>query len=230
MESSSVEVSSPHIVVGSCTDTSAACLDGAIHMWQASSNFVRPNMTIEGAHTKGTETGSMSFSVDGRTVLTRGGDDTVKRTLFNLFNLKSAYFPTVWDLRAFKKPLATQSGLATLYPNTNAMFSPDDKYIITGAAATSKGGKGKLMFLEKNELEVVKALEVDSTPVKVFWHSKINQVFMYCAINCSSQHIDRHVDRHGLVEWPDMRALFTDDIAKRREAAAEQRATEKSHY
>jgi len=38
-------------------------------------------MTIEGAHGKGTETGSMVFSVDGRTVLTRGGDDTVKRTL-----------------------------------------------------------------------------------------------------------------------------------------------------
>lgn len=55
-----------------------ACLDGAIHMWQASSNFVRPNLSIEGAHVKGTETGSMVFSVDGRTVLTRGGDDTVK--------------------------------------------------------------------------------------------------------------------------------------------------------
>ena len=36
-------------------------------------------MTIEGAHIKGTETGSLVFSVDGRTVLTRGGDDTVKR-------------------------------------------------------------------------------------------------------------------------------------------------------
>ncbi|KAG6911770.1 hypothetical protein DXG01_000016 [Tephrocybe rancida] len=137
-----------------------ACLDGALHMWQTSSNFVRPNMTIEGAHSKGTETGSMTFSVDGRTVLTRGGDDTVK----------------LWDLRAFKKPLASRSELTTLYPNTNAMFSPDDKYIITGSGATSKGGKGKLMFLEKQNLEVVKTLEVDSTPVKVFWHSKINQI------------------------------------------------------
>ena len=35
-------------------------------------------MTIEGAHTKGTEVGSLVFSVDGRTVMTRGGDDTVK--------------------------------------------------------------------------------------------------------------------------------------------------------
>lgn len=57
-----------------------ACVDGALHMWKTNSNFVRPDMTIEGAHTKGTETGSLVFSVDGRTVLTRGGDDTVKRS------------------------------------------------------------------------------------------------------------------------------------------------------
>lgn len=57
-------------------------------MWQTKSNFVRPNMTIEGAHTKGTETGSMVFSVDGRTVLTRGGDDTVKRKSLCSFVVK----------------------------------------------------------------------------------------------------------------------------------------------
>ncbi|KAI0343895.1 WD40 repeat-like protein [Trametopsis cervina] len=137
-----------------------ACLDGALHMWQTKSNFVRPSMTIEGAHTKGSEVGSMVFSVDGRTVLTRGGDDTVK----------------LWDLRAFKKPLATRSDLTTLYPTTNAIFSPNDRYILTGAGATAKGAKGRLMFLEKNTLESVKELEVDTTPVKVLWHSKINQI------------------------------------------------------
>ena len=82
----------------------------------------------------------------------------------------------MWDLRAFKKPLATHSNLATLYPTTNAIFSPDDKYVLTGAGATSKGGKGRLMFLEKDTLEPVKELVVDTTPVKVLWHSKINQV------------------------------------------------------
>ncbi|KAK0473198.1 hypothetical protein IW261DRAFT_1423737 [Armillaria novae-zelandiae] len=137
-----------------------ACLDGALHMWQTNSNFVRPNLSVEGAHSKGTETGSVVFGVDGRTVLTRGGDDTVK----------------LWDLRSFKKPLATHSGLTTLYPTTNAILSPDGKYVVTGAAASSKGGNGKLMFLDKNTLEAVKTLEVDSTPVKVFWHSKINQI------------------------------------------------------
>lgn len=51
-------------------------------MWQTNSNFVRPNLSIEGAHSKGTETGSIVFGVDGRTVLTRGGDDTVKCTSY----------------------------------------------------------------------------------------------------------------------------------------------------
>ena len=83
---------------------------------------------------------------------------------------------SVWDLRAFKKPLATHSGLTTLYPGTNAIFSPDDKYILTGAGANHKGGAGRLVFLDKATLEPTRELIVDSTPVKVHWHSKINQV------------------------------------------------------
>jgi hypothetical protein len=79
-------------------------------------------------------------------------------------------------LRAFKKPLASKSGLTTLYPHTNAMFSPDEKYIITGSGSASKGGKGQLLFLEREGFGVAKSLEVNATPVKVFWHSKINQV------------------------------------------------------
>lgn len=82
----------------------------------------------------------------------------------------------VWDLRSFKKPLAVHSGLGTLYPNTNAVFSPDDKYVITGAAATTKGGPGRLVIMKKDGLEEVESLAVGATPVKVAWHSKINQV------------------------------------------------------
>jgi hypothetical protein len=53
-------------------------LDGALHIWNTNSNFVRPSLSIEGAHVKDTETGSVTFALDGHTVLTRGGDDTVK--------------------------------------------------------------------------------------------------------------------------------------------------------
>ena len=59
------------------------CEDGAIHVWQTKSNFVRPDRTVEGAHAKGSQIGTMIFSIDGRTVLTRGSDDTVKRKSHN---------------------------------------------------------------------------------------------------------------------------------------------------
>ena len=66
--------------------------------------------------------------------------------------------------------------MTTLYPQTNAIFSPDDKYVVTGVGASAKGGDGKLVFMSKDSLEIMKELVVDSSPVKVVWHSKINQV------------------------------------------------------
>lgn len=56
------------------------------------------------------------------------------------------------------------------------MFSPDDKYVVTGAAGSERGAPNRLMFLKKDTLDEVKSLVVDATPVKVAWHSKINQV------------------------------------------------------
>ena len=47
-------------------------------MWKTNSNFARPDMTVENAHKKGIEISSVNFSVDGRTILTRGIDETVK--------------------------------------------------------------------------------------------------------------------------------------------------------
>jgi WD40 repeat protein len=158
-------------------DGTTACEDGALHLWNANSNFVRPSHTIEGAHTKPSQTGSVVFSVDGRTLLTRSSDHTVKRAprRISLYS-NCPDGRTVWDIRAFKKPLAVREDLPALYTNTNAIFSPDDKYVLTGAGSTTKGGKGKLVFMKKENLEVVKELIVNTTPVRVLWHSKINQV------------------------------------------------------
>ncbi|EGO04328.1 hypothetical protein SERLA73DRAFT_68025 [Serpula lacrymans var. lacrymans S7.3] len=139
---------------------SGACTDGALHLWQSSSSFVRPNLTLEEAHTKGTETGSITFSVDGWSIVTRGGDDTVK----------------LWDLRSFKQAIVTRTGLTSLYPGTNAVFSPDEKYILTGKGADSKFGSGKLVFLRRENLQIEKEVGMESNPVKVQWHPKINQI------------------------------------------------------
>lgn len=57
----------------------SAGYDGTIHTWSTSSNFARPNATCENAHAKGTETSGLAFSIDGKTLASRGGDGTVKR-------------------------------------------------------------------------------------------------------------------------------------------------------
>lgn len=56
-----------------------AGLDGTIHLWSTSGTYARPSSTVEGAHMKGAETGSLVFSHDGHTLVSRGGDGTVKR-------------------------------------------------------------------------------------------------------------------------------------------------------
>ncbi len=58
--------------------SSTACKDGALHIWKTDSNFTRPALSNDEAHMKGTETSCVVFSKDGRHLVTRGGDDTVK--------------------------------------------------------------------------------------------------------------------------------------------------------
>ena len=99
-----------------------------------------------------------------------------------------------------------KSEMTTLYPQTNAIFSPDDKYVVTGVGASSKGGHGKLLFMSKDSLEIVKELVVGSSPVKVVWHSKINQVSWSILSHCVGPllSIDRKEKR---ILYPSIRVL-----------------------
>jgi WD40 repeat protein len=162
-----------------------ACLDGTLNLWKTNSNFVRPDLTVQAAHVKGTEIGSLVFSVDGNTVLTRGGDHTVKRKFYVCFCAVCSPFFLVWDIRSIKRAVATRSEIPALYPSTNAIFSPDNKYVVTGAGGTEKDNYGELLIMSRENLEVVKQLDVGATPVVVQWHPKINQVRSNLATVCN---------------------------------------------
>lgn len=112
------------------------------------------------------------------------------------------------------------SGLTTLYPNTNAVFSPDDKYVVTGGGSSTKGGSGRLLFLKKETLEEVKSLVVDSTPVKVVWHTKINQVRLEIKLRVALR-FNSIIDCHGSIERADRGALLAGDVLKWSEATIE---------
>jgi hypothetical protein len=133
----------------------------------------------------------------------------------------------VWDVRAFKKPLLERDELTTLYPQTNAIFSPDEKYVLTGTAASVRGQRGRLVFLKRDTLEVVRELGMESSVVKVAWHSKINQVRDKC-IDYGTANVCMYMlgctdsGRNG--ERGDIGAVLTRDVDERGEAAGEQGA------
>jgi hypothetical protein len=61
----------------------------------------------------------------------------------------------------------------------NAIWSPDEKYVVVGSGTPPANGRaagGKLSFLKREGLTVADEMEMTSCVVKVVWHSKINQV------------------------------------------------------
>lgn len=135
-----------------------AALDGSLVMYGGNGPFTRPAGEIREAHKPLTWTGGLDISADGRMVVTRGGDDTIK----------------LWDTRKFNKPLVTVSHPSTSghYPNTNIRYSPNSTSIITGSAT------GHLHILNPGNLrpEHVTPITPGSPLITTEWHPKINQI------------------------------------------------------
>jgi len=141
----------PNILVG-------AAYDGSLAMWSGEGPYNRPAGEIRDAHTKDTWTSGLDISADGRTVITRGGDDTIK----------------LWDTRKFKTPVTVVSHASTSahYPSSNICFSPNSSNIITGSET------GHLHILNPATLrpELVTPVTPGSPLITVLWHPKLNQI------------------------------------------------------
>ena len=141
----------PNLLVG-------AALDGSLVMWSGEGPYSRPVGEIRDAHKSDTWTGGIDISGDGRTVVTRGGDDTIK----------------LWDTRKFKQAISTVEHGSTSgqYPTTNICFAPNSSSILTGSST------GHLHILNPATLkpELVTPITTGSPLITVLWHEKLNQV------------------------------------------------------
>ncbi|XP_065834723.1 WD repeat-containing protein 70-like [Oscarella lobularis] len=138
-----------------------ACKDGGIYVWKSKGPYVRPVMSQSAAHVAGTEASSLVFAYDNRTLVSRGGDDTVK----------------LWDVRQFKTPVHIAQNLTNIYPMTNCTFSPDEKLVVTGTSIPKGEGNGSLVFLERNSFEKVHEISInEASAVCTLWHPKLNQI------------------------------------------------------
>ncbi|KAF2786655.1 WD40 repeat-like protein [Melanomma pulvis-pyrius CBS 109.77] len=137
----------------------AAALDGSLVMWSGEGPYHRPAGEIRDAHAKDTWTSGLDISADGRLVITRGGDDTIK----------------LWDTRKFKTPVNTVAHPSTSsqYPTSNIKFSPNSSSVITGSES------GHLHILNPATLrpEVVTPVTPGFPLITVNWHPKLNQIF-----------------------------------------------------
>ncbi|KAJ5099856.1 hypothetical protein N7532_006857 [Penicillium argentinense] len=136
----------------------AAALDGTLVMYNGKGPFHRPVAEVRDAHTRDTWTSGLDISSDGRLVVSRGGDDTIK----------------LWDTRKFKSPVNTVTHTSTSfrYPTSNIQFSPSSANIITGSET------GHLHILNPGTLrpELVSPVTPGSPLISVLWHEKLNQI------------------------------------------------------
>ncbi|KAI8923329.1 WD40-repeat-containing domain protein [Entophlyctis helioformis] len=138
-----------------------AASDGALRIWNASGPYINPTHTAENAHMQGGSASSVSFSINNQHILTRAMDDTLK----------------LWDIRNFKKPVAAVPDLPTFYEETNAIFSPNDRYVLTGTSVKKGVEKGSILVFDRHTLESVQEIPMDSPVVRVLWSGKLNQIF-----------------------------------------------------
>ncbi|KAJ5287266.1 hypothetical protein N7478_002952 [Penicillium angulare] len=134
-----------------------AALDGSLTMWSGNGPFTRPSGEVRDAHTRDTWTSGLDISADGRLVVSRGGDDTIK----------------LWDTRKFKTPVTTVTHPSTSarFPTSNIQFSPSAN-IIVGSET------GHLHILNPATLkpELVTPVTPGSPLITVLWHEKLNQI------------------------------------------------------
>ena len=110
----------------------------------------------------GSTISSAIFTRSNQHLITRGMDDTLK----------------LFDIRNFKKPVKVVSDLANFFESTNTIFSPDQRYILTGTSVKKNQGIGKIKFFDTLSLDHVRDIDFGNTSVvHLNWHTRTNQIF-----------------------------------------------------
>lgn len=137
--------------------------DGSIQIWNLKPGWgSRPDMHVEKSHAD--DITALKFSSDGRILLSRSFDDSLK----------------IWDLRQMKEALKVFDDLPNHYAQTNIVFSPDEQIFLTGTSVERESTTGGLLcFYDRTKLELVSRIGISPTcsVVQCGWHPRLNQIF-----------------------------------------------------
>jgi len=142
----------------------AAGQDGSIQIFRVSEGLKRPKMTKWEAHPNMSEVSCVKFSQDGKQLLSRNSE-TLK----------------VWDVRKFTEPLHVFEDLPSFIPTTQAIYSPGEKYIMTGTGCRKgEDGKGLLHLWDAKTFMPVKKMGLceNGSVVTMNWSEHLNQLIV----------------------------------------------------
>jgi len=162
--------------------------DGSVQLFSLTRGGAanRPDAVLRDAHASGDVT-CVSFSPSGRLLLSRGSDDAVK----------------VWDVRKTSSPLRTFGGLESFFSTSNAVFSPDGRFVCAGTSVKKGGGVGRLKFFQVEGRAHVATPVLDlgvspgSSVVQVLWHPALQQILCSTAAGPLKLLYDPLLSKHG---------------------------------
>ncbi|KAJ3329494.1 hypothetical protein HDU76_007809, partial [Blyttiomyces sp. JEL0837] len=174
--------------------------DGELRIWNVGPRYLNPTHSVEKAHIPGNVNSCVNISLDNNNLITRSMDDTLK----------------LWDIRAFKKPVAVASNLPNTFEECDAIFSPDQQRVVTGVSVRRGAeSQGRLVFLNRTNLEIVQEVSVPGSVVRVLWHGRINQVIATTSEGVAHVFYDEKVSLAGakLCAGKAGKAKAVDDIS-----------------
>lgn len=133
---------------------------GLIKVWTASGTQTRADITINNAHAAGNAITSVQLSLNNHNVISRAMDDTLK----------------LWDTRNPSKVVAVKNGLDIFNEEANCIYSPNEKYVLTGTASRDKN-PGYICVYESSSLEEIGKVEMTSSCVRLMWPARMDQLF-----------------------------------------------------
>ncbi|KAI1719868.1 gastrulation defective protein 1 [Ditylenchus destructor] len=140
----------------------AGCDDGSIQIWKNGKIFVNTTYLNRKAH-NGAIT-RLQFSPDGKRILSRSMDDTLK----------------LFDLAKFKEPREVVKNLDTMFIQTDCGYSPHAEFVFTCTSLKTKEGEaGSLRFFDSETLELLYRIDYPTMGcIRAIWHPKINQMMV----------------------------------------------------
>lgn len=136
-------------------------MGGSIKVWTSTGSQTRTEITIKDAHVKGNPITSIELSCNNYNIISRSMDDTLK----------------LWDMRQPTKPVKVVGGLDIFHEETNCIYSPNEKYILTGTAERKDKDPGNVCVFDALTLEEVGRVEFASSCISLLWPSKMEQIF-----------------------------------------------------